>query len=265
MRSGLIFAVAAAATAAATLPFDAPGAHSEAQAARARDHADLSGIWEALNTANWDLEDHSAQAGSMWQTGAVGAEPAGRGVVDGGAIPYLPAALEQKKANLANRRTRDPEAKCYLPGIPRANYMPFPFQIVQAPRGILFVYEFATANRLVNMAKPVAAVADSWMGTSNGRWEGDTLVIDVTGFNGLAWLDRAGNFASGQLHVVERFTLADRDHLQYEATIEDPAVFSRPWTIRMPLYRRVEKDAQILDFKCVEFAEELLYGEYKKK
>ena len=254
-------------TAAALLALLAPASQAQTDAmARAADgHADLSGVWEALNTANWDLQDHSAQPGPMWQTGAIGAEPAGQGVVEGGAIPYLPAALEQKKANFANRRTSDPEAKCYMPGIPRANYMPYPFQIVQSPTGVLFVYEFATANRLVNMSKPVEAVADSWMGTNNGHWEGDTLVVDVTGLSGLAWFDRAGDFASDKLHVVERFTRTDRDHLQYEAMIEDPSVFSRPWKISMPLYRRVEKNAQLLEFKCVEFAEELLYGEYRKK
>ena len=236
------------------------------RAGRAADgHADLGGIWEALNTANWDLEDHSAQPGTLWQSGALGAEPAGQGVVEGAAIPYLAAALERRKANLAERRTSDPEAKCYLPGIPRANYLPYPFQIVQSPTGVLFVYEFATANRLVNLGKPVEAAADSWMGTSNGHWEGDTLVIDVTGFNGLAWFDRSGNFASDKLHVVERFTRTDRDHLRYEATIEDPTVFSRPWKISMPLYRRVEPNARILEFKCVEFAERLLYEEYRKK
>ena len=228
-------------------------------------HTDLSGVWQALNTANWDLEDHSAQPGTMWETGAIGAEPPGLGVVEGGTLPYLPSALETKKTNLANRRTSDPEARCYMPGIPRANYMPYPFQIVQSPRGILFVYEFASTNRFVNMGKPVAAVSDSWMGTNNGHWEGDTLVVDVTGFNGLAWFDRAGDFASDKLHVVERFTLTDPDHLQYEATMEDPTVFSRPWKISMPLYRRVEPRARILEFKCVEFAEELIYGQYRKK
>ena len=241
--------------------------HAETyRAPRAADgHADLNGVWQALGTADWDLQDHSASAGTMWQTGAIGAEPAGLGVVEGGAIPYLPAALEKKKANFANRRTDDPEAKCYLPGIPRANYLPYPFQIVQSPRGILFVYEYASANRAINMGKPVEAAADTWMGTNNGHWEGDTLVIDVTGFNGLAWLDRAGDYASDQLHVIERFSLIDRDHLRYEATIEDPSVFSHPWKISMPLYRRVEPNARILDFKCVEFAEELLYGEFRKK
>lgn len=237
-----------------------------AEMTRAADgHPDLSGVWQALNTANWDLEDHSARAGTLWQSGAIGAEPAGQGVVEGGAIPYLSAALEHKQANFADRRSSDPEAKCYLPGIPRANYLPYPFQIVQSPRGILFIYEFASANRLVNMGKPVAPAADSWMGTNNGRWEGDTLVIDVTGLNGLAWLDRAGDFASERLHVIERFTRIDRDHLRYEATLEDPSAFSRPWKISMPLYRRVEANARILEFKCVEFAEQLLYGDYRKK
>jgi len=235
-------------------------------APRAADgHADLSGIYEALNTANWDLEDHSPQQGPMWQTGAIGSEPAGESVVEGGTIPYKPDALEKKKLNFANRRTNDPEAKCYMPGIPRANYMPYPFQIVQSPRGIMFIYEFASANRLVNMGKPEEAGSDTWMGTNNGHWEGDTLVIDVTGLNGLAWFDRAGDFGGKQLHVVERFTRTDPYHLNYEATIEDPTVFTRPWKISMPLYRRMEKNAQLLEFKCVEFAEELLYGQFKKQ
>ena len=236
------------------------------RAPRAPDgHPDLSGIWQAFTTANWDLQDHSQGAGAMWETGAIGAVPPGQGVVEGGQIPYLPAALEKKKANFANRRTQDPEAKCYMPGVPRATYMPYPFQIVQSPQGILFVYEFASANRLVNMGKPVEAGSDTWMGTNNGHWDGETLVIDVTGLNGLAWLDRAGDFATDQLHVVERFTRVDADHLNYEATIEDPKTFSRPWKISMPLYRRVEKNVQLLDFKCVEFAEQLLYGQYLKQ
>jgi hypothetical protein len=201
----------------------------------------------------------------MWETGAIGAVPAGQGVVEGNEIPYLPAALEKKKKNFENRRTDDPEAKCYMGGIPRSNYLPYPFQIVQSPVGILFVYEYASSNRLVNMGKPMEAGSDTWMGTNSGHWEGDTLVVDVTGLNGLAWFDRAGNFSSDNLHVVERWSRADKDHLNYEATIEDPKTFSRPWKISMPVYRRVEKNAQLLEFKCVEFAEELLYGKYKKK
>jgi hypothetical protein len=252
---------------AAALAFFVAAAQAQTyRAPRSADgHADLNGIWQALNTANWDLEDHSPAPGTMWETGAIGAVPAGQSVVEGGEIPYLPAALQKKNSNFANRRTNDPEAKCYMPGIPRANYMPYPFQVVQSPKGILFVYEYASANRFVNMGKPEEAASDTWMGTNYGHWEGDTLVVDVTGLNGLAWFDRAGDFGSDKLHVVERWTRSDRDHLQYEATIEDPSVFSRPWKISMPLYRRVEKNAQILEFKCVEFAEELLYGQYKKK
>ena len=236
------------------------------RAPRAADgHPDLNGIWQAFTTANFDLQDHSQQAGTMWELGAIGAVPPGQGVVDGGEIPYQPAALAKKQANFANRRTNDPEAKCYMPGIPRANYMPYPFQIVQSPQGILFVYEYASANRFVNMGKPVEAGSDTWMGTNNGHWEGETLVIDVTGLNGLAWLDRAGDFMSDNAHVVERFTRVDPYHMNYEATVEDPKTFTKPFKISMPLYRRVEKNAQILDFKCVEFSEELLYGQYKKK
>lgn len=227
-------------------------------------HPNLNGIWEAVNTANWNIQDHPAYAGPMWEMGAIGAAPAGKGVVQGNDIPYKPEAAAKKKANFQNRRTDDPEAKCYMPGIPRANYMPYPFQIVGTGKDILFVYEYASSNRLINMGKPQEAASDTWMGTNNGHWEGETLVIDVTGLNGLAWFDRAGNFASDKVHIVERFTRTDPDHLTYQATIEDPSVFTKPWTITMPLYRRVEKDAQLLEFKCVEFAEQLLYGKYTK-
>ncbi len=223
---------------------------------------DLNGIWQTFSRANWNLQDHAAYEGPMWELGAIGAVPAGQGVVDGNEIPYLPEAATRKEANFNNRRTEDPEAKCYMPGIPRANYMPYPFQIVQTPTDILFVYEYATANRLIHMGAPQVAVVDSWMGTNNGRWDGDTLVIDVTGLNGLAWLDRAGNFTSSGSHVVERFTRIGPDHIQYEAMIEDPTLFSRPWTISLLLYRRAEDNAQLIDFKCVEFAERLLYGEF---
>ena len=235
------------------------------RAPRLSGRPDLNGIWQAMNTANWDLLDHPAQPGSFPQTGAIGAVPAGQSVVEGGEIPYKPEAKKKRDDNFAKRMTEDPEAKCYMPGIPRATYMPYPFQIVQSQRDILFVYEYATANRLVNMGPPQKAGSDTWMGTSNGRWEGETLVVDVTGLNGLAWFDRAGNWASDRLHIVERYTRTGPDHLQYEATIEDPAVFTRPWKISMTLYRKVEKNAQLLEFKCVPFAEELLYGQFKKK
>ena len=225
----------------------------------------LNGIWQALNSANWDLQPHPAAPGPMWQLGAAGAEPAGLGVIDGDEIPYLPAALLKKKENSANRVALDPETKCYLPGVPRATYMPFPFQIVQSQKKIVISYEYASAVRTIAMDSNKKAPADSWMGWSNGHWEGDTLVVDVTGFNDQTWFDRAGDFHSDALHVVERYAARSADTLLYEATIEDKNVFSRPWKISMPLYRRVEKNAQLLEFKCVPFAEEVLYGNLRKK
>src|SRR5438874_9625797 len=164
----------------------------------------LTGLWQALGTAYWDIRDHSAQPGPFFQLGAEGAIPAGQGIVEGGDIPYTPAAAAKQKENFQNRMKLDPEIKCYMPGVPRATYMAFPFQIIQSQKDILIAYEFASTNRLINMGKPQEAAVDTWMGTSNGHWEGNTLVVDVTGFNGMAWFDRAGNFASDSLHVVER-------------------------------------------------------------
>ena len=228
-------------------------------------HPDLNGIWQAVNTANWDLQDHSAAPGPVAALGAAGAIPPGQGVVEGGDIPYLPAALAKKKENFTKRFTTDPEIKCYLPGVPRATYMPYPFQIVQGANSILIAYQYASAVRTMPMHDPGSSPAPSWMGWSAGHWEGDTLVIDVTSFNDETWFDRAGDFHSDALHVVERYTPRSPDTLTYEATIEDPKVFSRPWKISMPLYRRVEKNAQLLEFKCVEFAEEVIYGHLRKK
>jgi hypothetical protein len=225
----------------------------------------LNGIWQAMNTANWNLEGHAAQAGPIVALGATGAVPAGLGVVEGGEIPYLPEAAAKRKQNFAHRLELDPEVKCYLPGVPRATYLPFPFQIVQSQNRIMFAYEYAGAVRLINMGAPTKAPDDSWMGWSNGHWEGDTLVIDVTSLNDQTWFDRSGNFHTNALHVVERYTPRGLDAIDYEATIEDPKVFSRPWKIRMPLYRRLEKNVQLLEFKCVEFVEDLLYGHLRKQ
>jgi hypothetical protein len=226
---------------------------------------DLNGLWQVLNTANWDLQEHAARPGLVVALGAVGAVPAGLGVVEGNEIPYLPEAAAKKKENFENRLTADPEIKCYLPGVPRATYMPYPFQIVQTPQHILMAYEYAGATRTIYMGKAPASPADSWMGHSVGRWEGDTLVVDVTSLNDQTWLDRAGNFHSDALHVVERYTPLSADALSYEVTIEDPKVFSRPWKMSMPLYRRLDKNAQLLEFKCVEFVEELMYGHLRKQ
>jgi len=239
---------------------------------------DLNGIWQAMNEANYDLEGHNARpamalrpgpygpvpAASVLALGAVGAVPPSLGVVEGGEIPYKPEALAQKKKNQENWVTSDPEIKCYLPGVPRATYIPQPFRIFQSNSQLFFAYQYAGAVRNIYLKDPGPAPVDAWMGQSFGHWEGETLVIDVTGFNDQSWFDRAGNFHSDALHVVERYTRTSPDVISYEATIEDPKVFTRPWKISMPLYRRQEKNAQILDFKCVEFVEELMYGKWRK-
>jgi hypothetical protein len=224
----------------------------------------LNGLWQAMNTANWDFEPHPAQAGPP-QFGALFSIPGGLGVVEGGTIPYKPDALAKKKENLTKRWTEDPEAKCYFPGVPRFVYLPFPFQIVQSSRYMVMTSEYASAVRNINFGPPQEPPVNTWMGQSNGRWEGESLVVDVKGLNGQAWFDRAGNFASENVRITERFTPASADRLTYEAEIEDPTVFTRPWKISMPLYRRAERDAQLLEFKCIDFAEDLLYGQFYKK
>jgi hypothetical protein len=239
---------------------------------------DLNGIWQALNEANYDLEAHMARpalalrrgpygavpASRVLALGAVGAVPPSLGVVEGGEIPYKPEALAVRKQNQEDWLNRDPEIKCYLPGVPRATYMPYPFQILQSASALTFVYEYAGAVRNIFLDSPGPAPVDSWMGQSVGHWDGDTLVVDVTDLNDQTWFDRAGNFHSDKLHVVERYTRTGPEVMSYEATIDDPQVFTRLWKITMPLYRRQEKNAQLLDFKCAEFVEELLYGQYRK-
>ncbi len=224
---------------------------------------DLNGIWQAVNTANWNIEGHGAAAGPMWQLGAEFSVPPGLGIVQDGPLPYKPEALQKRKENFDSRLSRDPEIKCYLPGVPRAMYMPYPFQIVQSPDQIMMVFEYAGALRTVYM-KHSDAPADSWMGWSNGKWDGESLVIDTTDFIEQSWFDRSGNFHSDALHVTERITPIDKDHLNYEATIDDTKVFTRPWKISMPLYRIVEKNAQLLEYKCVEFSEDAIYGHLYK-
>ena len=226
---------------------------------------DLNGIWQAMNTANWDIQDHPAKQGAVTALGAAFSIPAGKGVVEGNEIPYLPEAAAKKTENAANWLTLDPEIKCYLPGVPRATYMPYPFQIFQTPEQVLIVYEFANATRNIPIDSKEQSPSDTWMGWSVGRWEGDTLVVDVTSFNDQTWFDRAGNFHSDALHVVERYTPIAPNVIDYEVTIEDPNVFSRPWKMRMPLYRRLEQNAQLQEYNCVEFTEELLYGHLAKQ
>jgi hypothetical protein len=285
MRAGLralIVAVVAAAAGALAATSAVPVA-GQAPARRmprlANGRPDLNGVWQALTEANYDIEAHMARpamalragpygpvpAAPVLALGAVGSVPPGLGVVDGGTIPYRPEALKRRDDNRDHWLERDPEIKCYLPGVPRATYMPYPFQILQNDRALFIAYEYDGATRDILMKDPGPPPADSWMGQSVGRWDGDTLVVDVVGFNDQTWFDRAGNFHSDALHVTERYTPAGPDTIAYEATIEDASVFTRPWKISLPLYRRQERNAQLLDFKCVEFVEELMYGQLRRK
>ena len=240
---------------------------------------DMNGIWQVLNEANYDLEPHMARHSLQLREGpvgpvasiptlrmgAVGAVPGSLGViVGGGKIPYTPAARVLKEENAANWVDRDPEVKCYMPGVPRATYIPMPFQIIQSETDVFIAYQFAGAVRDIYMDNPGPSQVDSWMGWSVGTWEGDTLVVDVTGLGDGSWLDRAGSHHSYRLHVVERYTMIGPNHIQYEATIEDPEVLTEPFTIAMPLYRRIEENARLMDFRCVEFVEELLFGEWRR-
>ena len=205
---------------------------------------DLSGVWQAMNTAAWNIQDHAAYKDV----------PAGLGVVEGNTLPYQPWAAAKQKDNLAHHATADPESKCDLPGVPRITYMPYPFQILQTPSTVMLLYEYVHAMRSVYLDAPhPPGHIDWWMGDSRGHWDGDTLVVDVVDFNDETWFDRAGNFHSDELHVIERYTPIDHDHLNYQVTIEDPKVFTKPWTMAMPLYRRLEKGMQLLEYECYAF------------
>jgi hypothetical protein len=240
---------------------------------------DFNGVWQVLNRANYNLESHDAQAAMAFREGpvvpvpakevvalgAVGAVPAGLGVVVGGTIPYTKEALAQRDQNRVDWLQSDPEIKCYLPGVPRANYMDFGFQVSQNSDALLFSYEYAGAVRNIQLSDPGPAPIDSWMGQSWLRWQGDTMVIETTGFNGQTWLDRAGNYHSDKLKVTERFALTSDYTMSYEATLEDSTVYTRPWKISMPIYRRVAPDDRLMQFNCVEFVEELMFGQLRKR
>ncbi|MBW8815405.1 MAG: hypothetical protein JF588_18440 [Caulobacterales bacterium] len=242
-------------------------------------HPDLNGVWQVMNSAGWNIEPHAASAALQMRPGpfvpvpakavvalgAVGSVPAGLGVVEGGEIPYKPEAKTRRDENRADYLARDPEVKCYLPGVPRANYMHLPFQIFQSESATIIAYEYAGAVRNLMFKDPGPAPVDSWMGQSVAKWDGDTLVVTVTGMNDSTWFDRAGNFHSDQMTVVERWTPTGPGVMRYEATITDPETFTRPWKMSMNLYKHVGEDARLGQFKCVEFVEELMYGSLRKE
>jgi hypothetical protein len=227
---------------------------------------DFSGIWQAIGSSHYNIEPHSADFGPMFELGAIGAIPGGLGIVEGGEIPYTAAARQQQIENQASWLELDPVVKCYMPGIPRSNYLPFPFQIIQSPEHIVFAYEFASASRIVYVDQPdFEAPIYSWMGHNLAHYEGDTLVIDVTDQVADTWFDHAGNHHTEDLRVTERYTHMGPNVIMYEATLEDPNVYTRPWTVSFPLYRRLEENMQLLEYKCVEFTEELIYGHLRKQ
>ena len=241
---------------------------------------DFSGIWQANNTANWDLQTHLARpmvahpgvyrdypvlAAPVVALGSAGWVPPGLGVVEGDEIPYQPWAAARQRENAEHWLDRDPELKCFMPGVPRAMYLPYPFQIIQSTNRVMMLFEFGGAQRFIHLDEVEGYPGEAFMGHSVGRWEGESLVVDVSTFTPNTWLDRAGNFHSDALHVVERYTLIGPDAISYEATIEDPKVFTRPWTITMPLYRRLEENARLLEFRCAEMVEETLYGHLRKE
>ena len=242
-------------------------------------HPDLNGVWQVLNTANYNIEPHAASAALQMRPGpvtpvpakevlalgAVGSVPAGLGIVEGGVVPYTAEAKKQRDANKADWIHKDPEIKCYLPGVPRANYMAFPFQIFQSEKATLIAYEYAGAVRNLLFTDPGPAPVDSWMGQSVAKWEGDTLVVTVTGMNDSTWFDRAGNFHTADMKVVERWTPTGPGVMRYEAEITDPGTFTRPWKMSFNLYKRVGDDARLQQIKCVEFVEELMYGHLRKE
>ena len=282
--SMISLAIAAAAVGAAISASVTQTAGQTSRPARVEGRPSFSGIWQANNEAHWDLQAHEARPGAVTQPGAypfayaqvpaapvvalgaAGGVPGSLGVVEGdGQIPYTPEALAIRKENADHWIDRDPELKCYLPGIPRAMYMPYPFQITQSTNKVHMAYAFASTARTIHLDTVDGPPDDTWMGHSVGRWEGDTLVVDVTNFNGKTWFDRAGNFHTDSLHLIERFTLMTPDVISYEVTVEDPKVFTRPWRIAMPLYRRMEPNMQLLEYRCTEFVEEFLYGNLRKQ
>lgn len=203
---------------------------------------DFSGIWQTTSAADYDLEPHSARKDA----------PPGPGIVDGGSIPYLPKALEQRRKNFEARASADPRLKCFTLGVPRGIYYPEPFQIFQRDQDLTVLFQFGHSVRTIhtNGTDHPKVPNDWWLGDSRARWEGDTLVVDVRHFNDETWLDRAGNFHSDALHVVERWRFLDRNTIEYRATLEDPQVFSRPWTLGVLLHRHREKNFQLIENYC---------------
>ncbi len=244
-RLATIIAIALS-TALLAFPQNKPAARQQPLPRTADGKPDFQGIWQATSTAAADLQDHAASLNML----------AGRSVIDGGQIPYQPWAAKQKAENFQSRQTADPLSKCYMPGVPRIMYLDFPFQIFQTPKAIAMAFEWELDYRLIYTdGSPHPADENFWMGDSRGHWEGDTLVVDVGNINDKTWFDMAGDFHSDALHVIERYRMSDRDTIQYEATIQDSKVFTKPWTIKIALHRRTDRD-RLFEYSCQSEIEE---------
>lgn len=201
---------------------------------------DFSGIWESATGADFDLEPHANRPDA----------PPGRGVIEGDAIPYLPAALKQRQRNFAERETADPRLKGWTLGVPRGIYYPEPLQIFQRDQDLTIVFQFGHSVRTIyknRTGHPGGEAQENWLGDSRAHWEGDTLVVDVRDFADDTWLDRSGNYHSTDLHVVERWTLLDANTIDYRATLDDPKVFSAPWSLAVQLHRHREPGFELIE------------------
>ncbi len=215
---------------------------------RSADASDLRGIWQAEVNANVNLEGHPEQAGV----------PAAKSVIVSplnGRIPYKADALSRRQQNFEKRAEADPQTRCFQPGVPRATYMAEPFQIFQTEGKVVIVYQHVHAYRIIYTdSRPHYEGIEFYMGDSRGRWEENTLVVDVKNFMPGTWLDMAGNYHTEALRVVERYTRTGPNSMTYEAAIEDSNLFTSPWTVRVPLRRLTASDAQIVEDQCVEDA-----------
>jgi len=248
-RLTLTGALALALLAGAVAPASAapkPVAAANAIPRDAQGHPDFSGIWQTLSEADYDLEPHAGRRDA----------PPSAGVVEGGAIPYLPAAQEHRKKNFAGRTNDDPRLRCFVLGVPRGVYYPAPFQILQRAEDLTLVHQFGNQVRVIHKdgsLHPEELHKEQWLGDNRAHWEGDTLVNDVTDVNDETWLDRAGNYHSEKLHVVERWQFVDKDTIQYRATLDDAKVFSRPWTVEVLLNRRRDANFRLIEDYCTTF------------
>jgi hypothetical protein len=216
---------------------------------------DLTGVWQGGSTLRGSWDDANAGFG----VGGSGKNPDAPPVVGSNerpagreGAPYQDWAAKKVVESFNKRAIDDPTALCLPPGVPRSVMLGlFPQKIVQTPKEIVVLYEYMHTFRMIPLnAKHPDDVLASYMGDSVGHWEGDTLVVDVIGFNDKTWLAGTGTFHSEALHITERYTRVDRDRINYEVTMDDPKVFTKPWTLTSSLMLR--EGTRVQEYVCVE-------------